>query len=67
MKIYCQICECLAGDIKEGSKLLKGLVYICKNCAIDEGILNKQYNNYDTTSCPNSAGLDELKKIFGMA
>ncbi len=32
MKINCAICHRHCGDIKEGSKLLKGLKHLCNEC-----------------------------------
>lgn len=32
MKVYCKECGCLVAEIKEGSKLKKGLVFLCKKC-----------------------------------
>lgn len=32
MKIYCNECGTYCGEIREGSKLRKGLKYVCSRC-----------------------------------
>jgi hypothetical protein len=64
MKINCKKCCKDLGEILTGSKLRKGIVYLCSEC-MDE------YNTYEsiadfkrTTSTPNN-DMDAVKDMFG--
>ena len=63
MKIYCKNCNILVGDLLEGSKIRKGLVYLCEDCAIDYNIL--PVTNIDSRNYSDSQ-VEQLMKMFGM-
>lgn len=61
MKIYCHSCNTLVGDILAGSKLKRGLAFLCPDCLEVYAPENVEPLNDSTND-----GLDYLKKMFGM-
>ena len=58
MKIYCKGCRIYVGEIKGGSRLIKGIVYLCPNCEIKR-------KASDLASKTKKDDLSELFKGFG--
>lgn len=72
MNIYCVDCGRHVGNLAGGSKVLKGLVYLCHNCAVDNSLvpapdrppLKTEAAEEGFPYVPDT--VEELMDIFGM-
>jgi ribosome-binding protein aMBF1 (putative translation factor) len=61
MKINCEICGKMVAEIEPGSRIRKGTVCLCRQCAEDYGFSEKPQND-----APQDNNIvNELNKIFG--
>ena len=56
-EIPCHYCDRVVMRLESGSKVIKGVVCVCKRCSEIEGIVGRQGKSCDV--------VDDLRKMFG--
>ena len=60
MKIWCAGCKTFLGELSSGSKVKKGIVFICSECDIKRKVLERHVmpnRNEDISSMFNDLGI----------
>lgn len=63
MKINCEICGKFVAELETGSKIRKGAVMICRECAEDYGIRTEKYD-YERNKYQEDDAIRRLNEIL---
>jgi RNase P subunit RPR2 len=65
MKKHCENCGKLLADLEPGSRIRKGTVCLCRDCAKEYGFGERQNHAPQRNAGQDNHIVDELNKIFG--
>jgi ribosome-binding protein aMBF1 (putative translation factor) len=64
MKKHCEICGKMVAEIEPGSRIRKGTIWICRECAEEYGF-GESHNDAPQRNAGQDNIVNELNKIFG--